>query len=123
MLHHEHPVGDRNRRQPVRDDQRGPPHQRLAQRGLARGGGRLVAFSSVAGERGRKPVVIYGSTKAGQFIQLCDQSGTPLVFLQNTTGYIVGKASEQVFRTICSALIAAAVIVGLRALDGILRGG
>ncbi|MFN5109296.1 hypothetical protein [Bradyrhizobium sp.] len=35
----------------------------------------------------------------------------------------VGKASEQVFRTICSALIAAAVIVGLRALDGILRGG
>jgi decaprenylphospho-beta-D-erythro-pentofuranosid-2-ulose 2-reductase len=32
---------------------------------LARGGGRLVVFSSVAGERGRKPVVIYGSTKAG----------------------------------------------------------
>ena len=32
---------------------------------LGRGGGRLVAFSSVAGERGRKPVVLYGSTKAG----------------------------------------------------------
>ena len=32
---------------------------------LARGGGRLVAFSSVAGERGRKSVVIYGATKAG----------------------------------------------------------
>jgi decaprenylphospho-beta-D-erythro-pentofuranosid-2-ulose 2-reductase len=32
---------------------------------LSRGGGRLVAFSSVAGERGRKPVVLYGSTKAG----------------------------------------------------------
>jgi NAD(P)-dependent dehydrogenase (short-subunit alcohol dehydrogenase family) len=32
---------------------------------LARGGGRLVVFSSVAGERGRKPVVIYGSGKAG----------------------------------------------------------
>lgn len=32
---------------------------------LARGGGRLVAFSSVAGERGRKPVVLYGATKAG----------------------------------------------------------
>ena len=32
---------------------------------LARGGGRLAVFSSVAGERGRKPVVIYGSTKAG----------------------------------------------------------
>ncbi len=32
---------------------------------LARGGGSLVAFSSVAGDRGRKPVVIYGSSKAG----------------------------------------------------------
>jgi NAD(P)-dependent dehydrogenase (short-subunit alcohol dehydrogenase family) len=32
---------------------------------LARGGGRLCVFSSVAGERGRKPVVIYGSSKAG----------------------------------------------------------
>lgn len=32
---------------------------------LARGGGQLVVFSSVAGERGRKPVVLYGSSKAG----------------------------------------------------------
>jgi short-subunit dehydrogenase len=32
---------------------------------LARGGGRLVAFSSVAGDRGRKPVAIYGASKAG----------------------------------------------------------
>jgi decaprenylphospho-beta-D-erythro-pentofuranosid-2-ulose 2-reductase len=32
---------------------------------LARGGGKLVVFSSVAGERGRKPVAIYGSSKAG----------------------------------------------------------
>jgi len=32
---------------------------------LARGGGRLTVFSSVAGERGRKPVVLYGSAKAG----------------------------------------------------------
>ncbi|MGY3694227.1 putative membrane protein YfcA [Bradyrhizobium sp. USDA 3240] len=36
---------------------------------------------------------------------------------------LFGKASEQVFRAICYALIAAAVIVGLPALDGILRGG
>ena len=41
------------------------------------------------------PIQPAGSTKAGQFIQLCDQSGTPLVFLQNTTGYMVGKAAEQ----------------------------
>ncbi len=32
---------------------------------LARGGGHLVVFSSVAGERGRKPVAIYGASKAG----------------------------------------------------------
>ena len=32
---------------------------------LSRGGGRLCVLSSVAGERGRKPVVIYGATKAG----------------------------------------------------------
>ena len=41
------------------------------------------------------PIQPNGSTKAAQFIQLCDQSGTPLVFLQNTNGYMVGKAAEQ----------------------------
>ena len=32
---------------------------------LATGGGKLCVFSSVAGDRGRKPVVIYGASKAG----------------------------------------------------------
>jgi len=32
---------------------------------LAAGGGTLCVFSSVAGDRGRKPVVLYGSAKAG----------------------------------------------------------
>ena len=32
---------------------------------LASGGGTLCVFSSVAGERGRKPVIIYGAAKAG----------------------------------------------------------
>jgi decaprenylphospho-beta-D-erythro-pentofuranosid-2-ulose 2-reductase len=32
---------------------------------LASGGGTICAFSSVAGDRGRKPVVLYGSSKAG----------------------------------------------------------
>ncbi len=32
---------------------------------LAKGGGTLCVFSSVAGERGRKPVIIYGAAKAG----------------------------------------------------------
>lgn len=37
---------------------------------LARGGGRLTVFSSVAGDRGRKPVAIYGSSKAGLSVYL-----------------------------------------------------
>jgi short-subunit dehydrogenase len=32
---------------------------------LALGGGTLCVFSSVAGERGRKPVILYGAAKAG----------------------------------------------------------
>ncbi len=35
------------------------------------------------------------SHKAAQFIQLANQIDTPLVFLQNTTGYMVGKDFEQ----------------------------
>jgi acetyl-CoA carboxylase carboxyltransferase component len=33
--------------------------------------------------------------KAAQFIQLANASDTPLLFLQNTTGYMVGSAYEQ----------------------------
>jgi geranyl-CoA carboxylase beta subunit len=40
------------------------------------------------------PIDPNGSAKAAQFIQLCSQSKTPLVFLQNTTGYLVGKEAE-----------------------------
>lgn len=32
---------------------------------LEQGGGTLCVFSSVAGDRGRKPVIVYGATKAG----------------------------------------------------------
>jgi acyl-CoA carboxylase subunit beta len=35
------------------------------------------------------------SQKAAQFIQLANQIGTPLLFLQNTTGYMVGASYEQ----------------------------
>ena len=35
------------------------------------------------------------SEKAAQFIQLANQTDTSLVFLQNTTGYMVGKDYEQ----------------------------
>ena len=40
------------------------------------------------------PIDADGAAKAGQFIQLCRQAGLPLVFLQNTTGYLVGRAAE-----------------------------
>ncbi len=41
---------------------------------LARGGGTLCVFSSVAGDRGRKPVLIYGASKAGlsQYLEALD---------------------------------------------------
>jgi acetyl-CoA carboxylase carboxyltransferase component len=35
------------------------------------------------------------SQKAAQFIQLCNQTSTPLVFLQHITGYIVGRDYER----------------------------
>ena len=36
-----------------------------------------------------------GATKATHFIQACCQAGLPIVYLQNTTGYLVGRASEE----------------------------
>ena len=33
--------------------------------------------------------------KATQFIQICDKRGIPLVFLQNITGYIIGREYER----------------------------
>jgi len=41
------------------------------------------------------PITPAGASKAAQFIQLCDQAGTPLLFLHNTTGFMVGTRSEQ----------------------------
>ena len=35
------------------------------------------------------------SLKGAHFIELCDQRGIPLVFLQNISGFMVGKDSEQ----------------------------
>jgi len=41
------------------------------------------------------PITVKGSVKAAQFIQLCCQQGVPIVYLQNTTGYMVGTESER----------------------------
>jgi geranyl-CoA carboxylase beta subunit len=41
------------------------------------------------------PITTRGATKAGQFIQQCCQSNIPIIYLMNTTGYMVGTESEQ----------------------------
>ncbi len=41
------------------------------------------------------PIDPDGATKAAQFMQLCDQAQIPLVFFQNTTGYLVGTQYER----------------------------
>ena len=59
----------------------------------------LCGHASIGGHRvgilgNNGPIMPDGSVKAAQFVQLCDQVGTPLVFLQNTTGYMVGREAE-----------------------------
>jgi len=52
--------------------------------------GRAVGILSNNG-----PIDVAGANKATHFIQLMCQLGHPLIYLQNTTGYMVGKESEQ----------------------------
>ena len=66
-----------------------PLYGRFTVCGLAAIAGHKVGFISNNG-----PLDPAGATKATQFIQLCCQAQTPLVYLQNTTGYIVGTKSE-----------------------------
>jgi len=41
------------------------------------------------------PITPVGAKKASHFLQLCDQSDTPMIFLHNTTGFLVGVEAEQ----------------------------
>ena len=41
------------------------------------------------------PITPHGAVKAAQFLQLCDQTNTPMIFLHNTTGFLVGVEAEQ----------------------------
>ncbi len=41
------------------------------------------------------PIDADGSAKAAQFIQLCSQANIPIIYLQNTTGYMVGREAER----------------------------
>ena len=43
----------------------------------------------------RRPLLASAPNKGAQFIQLCNQSDIPLLFLQNITGFMVGKKYEQ----------------------------
>ncbi len=56
----------------------------------ARIAGHEVGFISNNG-----PIDVAGANKATHFIQQMCQLGHPLIYLQNTTGYMVGKDSEQ----------------------------
>ncbi len=56
----------------------------------ARIGGHAVGLISNNG-----PIDVPGANKATHFIQWMCQLGHPLIYLQNTTGYMVGKDSEQ----------------------------
>ena len=56
----------------------------------ARVGGHAVGLISNNG-----PIDVAGANKATHFIQWMCQLGHPIIYLQNTTGYMVGKDSEQ----------------------------
>lgn len=60
----------------------------------------VCGHAAIAGQRvgmvtNNGPIDPAGSTKITHFVQACDQSGLPIVWLQNTTGFIVGKDAEQ----------------------------
>jgi geranyl-CoA carboxylase beta subunit len=60
----------------------------------------VVGHASIMGQAvgilgNNGPIDADGAAKAAQFIQACSQADVPLVFLQNTTGYMVGRESEE----------------------------
>lgn len=57
--------------------------------------GRAQIFGRICGIIGNNgPITAKGAGKAAQFIELCEQTRTPLIFLHNTTGFMVGTDSE-----------------------------
>ncbi|MBS0393296.1 MAG: acyl-CoA carboxylase subunit beta [Proteobacteria bacterium] len=64
------------------------------------GAGTVCVHASVFGQpagflTNNGPIDPPGASKATHFIQACCQSGLPIIYLQNTTGYIVGTDSER----------------------------
>ena len=64
------------------------------------GGATVCGHARVEGEAlgiitNNGPLDVPGANKATHFIQACCQSRTPLLYLNNTTGYMVGRAYEE----------------------------
>jgi geranyl-CoA carboxylase beta subunit len=64
------------------------------------GAATVCAQASMGGHRAgiitnNGPIDVAGANKATHFIQMLCQLGQPIIYLQNTTGYMVGKDSEQ----------------------------
>jgi geranyl-CoA carboxylase beta subunit len=62
--------------------------------------GTVCAFVEVHGHAcgvlgNNAPITSNGASKAAQFMQLCEQSDSPLIFLHNTTGFLVGTEPER----------------------------
>jgi len=60
----------------------------------------ICGYAQILGQRvgiitNNGPLDPQGAIKAAQFIQLCVQLSRPIVFLQNITGFIVGKEYEE----------------------------
>jgi geranyl-CoA carboxylase beta subunit len=60
----------------------------------------VCGYAAIAGHRvglitNNGPIDPAGSVKTTHFIQACCQTGTPLIYLQNTTGFIVGTEAER----------------------------
>lgn len=63
------------------------------------GPGSLCVYASIEGQRvgiisNNGPLDPAGSNKITHFVQTCDQTGTPIVWLHNTTGFMVGRDAE-----------------------------
>jgi geranyl-CoA carboxylase beta subunit len=64
------------------------------------GAGTVCGHAAIDGHRvgiisNNAPLDPEGASKATHFIQACCQAGLPLIYLQNTTGYMVGRAYEE----------------------------
>lgn len=64
------------------------------------GANTVCGFAAVCGQRvgiitNNGPIDVEGAAKATHFIQACTQTGTALLYVQNTTGYLVGVDSER----------------------------